>query len=61
MAHISRSRSGLWINSFDYTELSFFFGVFVFHTSKHGNIVLEQGVRGIFGMKKEGVAGDEKN
>jgi hypothetical protein len=31
--------------------------LFVFHTTKHGNIVLEQGLREIFGLKKEGVAG----
>jgi hypothetical protein len=30
--------------------------VFVFHRTKHGNIVLEQGLREIFGVKKEGVA-----
>ena len=31
--------------------------VFVFHRNKHGNIVLKQGLREIFGVKKEGVAG----
>jgi hypothetical protein len=32
--------------------------LFVFHTAKHGNIVLEQGLREIFCPKKEGVAGE---
>jgi hypothetical protein len=31
--------------------------VFVFHRSKHGNIMLEQELREVFGLKKEGVAG----
>ena len=31
--------------------------VFVFHRTEHGNIVLEQALRGIFGVKTEGVAG----
>jgi hypothetical protein len=31
--------------------------VFGFYTIKHGNIVLGQGLREIFGLKKEGVAG----
>ena len=32
--------------------------VFVFYRTIHGNIVLEQGLREIFGLKTEGVAGD---
>jgi len=35
--------------------------VFVFHRTKHGNTVLHQGLREIFGLKTEGVAGDEQN
>ena len=31
--------------------------VFVFHRTKHENIVLEQGLREIFGLMTEGVAG----
>ena len=31
--------------------------VFGFHRTKHGNIALEQGLREIFGLKREGVAG----
>jgi len=31
--------------------------LFVFHRTKHGNIVLEQGLWEIFGVKKDGVAG----
>jgi len=30
----------------------------MFHRTKHGNIVLEQGLREIFGVKKQGVAGE---
>jgi len=33
------------------------FFLFVFHTTKHENIVLEQGLGEIFGLKREGVAG----
>ena len=35
--------------------------VFVFHRTRNGNIVPEQGLREIFGMKREGVAGDVQN
>ena len=31
--------------------------LFVFHRTKHGNIVLEQWLREIFGLKTVGVAG----
>jgi len=34
---------------------------FVFYMNKHGNIVLEQELREIFGVKKHGVAGDDQN
>jgi hypothetical protein len=35
--------------------------MFVFYRTKHGNIVLEQGLREIFGLNTDGVAGDEQN
>jgi hypothetical protein len=37
--------------------LSVFVFVFVFHRTKHGNIVLEQGLREKFGLWKERLAG----
>ena len=47
------------LSVFGYTELSsMLFVLFVFHRTKHGNIVLEQGLREIFGVKKQGVAGE---
>jgi hypothetical protein len=32
--------------------------LFVFYRNKNGNIVLEEGLREIFGVKKQGVAGE---
>jgi hypothetical protein len=45
------------VQKIKFVRLCVFVFVFVFHRTKHGNTVLDQGLREIFGLKKEGVAG----
>ena len=46
-----------WLNRIKCDRWCVFVFVFVFRTTKHGNIVLQQVLREIFGLKNEVVAG----